>query len=80
VPLRAGYDWQQDARTGRWRLWEFDPSQRIDQWYNEGSGRGRGRLVRDQDGRLLPGFESVDAGTEWLRQHRWGRVILGVEN
>lgn len=72
----SGYDWRQDERTGKWRLWEFETPRPLDNWYRE-AVNGRGRLVRDQDGQLLPGFSSMDDGNVWLRQFRWGRRILG---
>jgi len=74
MTLKPGYDWEQD-KNGKWRLWEFERPRPIDNWYRE-AVRGYGRLVRDQDNKPLPRFESVEAGEAYLREHRWGRNML----
>jgi len=66
VKLAAGYALRQDAKDGRWRLWDGEAT------------TGRSRLVRDPDtDRPLPRFETEQEAEAFLLLRRWGRLIMG---
>lgn len=77
MKLAPGYALRQDAKDGRWRLWEYEPQALGAAWYGEAT-TGRSRLVRDPDtARPLPRFETEQEAEAFLLLRRWGRLMMG---
>jgi hypothetical protein len=76
--LAPGYFFERTV-GGRVALFQYDGSKQVMQWYDQGAGMGRRHRVRDLDDRAVPAFDTEEEGRQWLRQHRWGRVILREE-
>jgi hypothetical protein len=69
------FDFEQ-GKDGRWRLYEYEKSDQLMQWYHQGSGRRR-RVRHPHDGTALPSFKTRSEGVRYLQSERWGRWILG---